>query len=213
MPDEPEVRGLLALLLLTEARRPARVDADGSIVLLADQDRSRWDRALIAEGQGIVVDLVRRNQPGPYQVQAAIAAVHGSAATVAETDWRQVVALYDTLMEVAPTPVVALNRAVAVAEVSGPDEGLRLLAELDLESYHLFHAARADLLRRLGRDAEAAAAYGAAIALAGNEAEQAFLAARRDSLQTGHLLPGARWCTIAHVAVGPGLKGEPHVAS
>jgi RNA polymerase sigma-70 factor (ECF subfamily) len=213
MPDEPEVRGLLALLLLTEARRPARVDADGGIVLLADQDRSRWDRALIAEGQGIVVDLVRRNQPGPYQVQAAIAAVHGSAATAAETDWRQVVALYDTLMEVAPTPVVALNRAVAVAEVSGPDEGLRLLAELDLESYHLFHAARADLLRRLGRDAEAAAAYGAAIALAGNEAEQAFLSARRDSLQAGSLLPGARWCTIAHVAVGPGLKGESHVAS
>jgi len=186
MPDEPEVRGLLALLLLTEARRPARVDASGGPVLLADQDRSRWDRALIAEGQGLVRDLVRRNQPGPYQVQAAIAAVHSSAATAAETDWRQVVALYDILMDLAPTPVVALNRAVAVAEVSGPAQALELLAGLDLDSYHLYHATRADLLRRLGRDAEAAAAYDAAIARAGNEAEQAFLTARRNSLTPGN---------------------------
>jgi RNA polymerase sigma-70 factor (ECF subfamily) len=186
MPDEPEVRGLLALLLLTEARRPARVDPSGGLVLLADQDRSRWDRALIAEGQGVVRDLLRRNQPGPYQVQAAIAAVHSAAATAAETDWRQVVALYDILMGVAPTPVVALNRAVAVAEVSGEAEALRLLSELDLDSYHLFHATRADLLRRMGRDAEAAAAYDAAIALAGNEAERAFLLGRRNSLPPGH---------------------------
>ena len=187
MPDEPEVHGLLALLLLTEARRPARVDPCGAPVLLPDQDRSRWDRALVTEGQGLVRDLVRRNQPGPYQVQAAIAAVHSAAATAAETDWRQVVALYDILMGLAPTPVVALNRAVAVAEVSGAAEALRLVDELDLESYHLFHATRANLLRRLGRDAQAAAAYDAAIALAGNEAEQAFLLARRNSLPSGHL--------------------------
>jgi RNA polymerase sigma-70 factor (ECF subfamily) len=223
MPDEPEVLGLLALLLLTEARRPARVDASGGLVLLADQDRGRWDRALIAEGHGIVVDLVRRNQPGPYQVQAAIAAVHSAAATAAETDWRQVVALYDTLMELSPTPVVALNRAVAVAEVSGAACGLRLLDELDLDSYHLFHAARADLLRRLGRDAQAAAAYDAAIALAGNGAERAFLSARRDSLRAGHLLRGRgdgrcscgrrSWPQPVLASAGPGLEGESHVAS
>jgi RNA polymerase sigma-70 factor, ECF subfamily len=190
MPDEPEVLGLLALLLLTEARRPARVNASGGPVLLADQDRARWDRALIAEGQVLVRELVRRNQPGPYQVQAAIAAVHSAAATAAETDWRQVVALYDILMGLTPTPVVALNRAVAVAEVSGVAEALRLVDELEMDSYHLFHATRADLLRRLGRDAEAAAAYDAALALAGNEAEQAFLLARRNSLPSGHLLHG-----------------------
>ncbi len=183
MPDEPEVAGLLALLLLTESRRPARATADGAIVLLADQDRSLWDESLIAEGQAIVRELVRRNQPGPYQVQAAIAAVHSDAATAPETDWRQVVALYDQLYAVIPTPVVALNRAVAVAEVAGPAAALALVDELGvadgtspaLDGYYLFHATRADLLRRLGRFAEAAAAYESAIARTGNAAERDFL--------------------------------------
>ena len=184
MPDEPEVHGLLALLLLTEARRPARVGPDGSLVLLADQDRSLWSRPLIEEGQGLVRELVRRNQPGPYQVQAAVAAVHSAAATAAETDWAQVVTLYDLLMDLAPTPVVALNRAVAVAEVSGPAHALRLAdaAGAGLGDYHLYHATRADLLRRLGRDAEAVAAYDAAIERAGNAAEREFLTRRRDLL-------------------------------
>jgi RNA polymerase sigma-70 factor (ECF subfamily) len=203
MPDEPEVLGLLALLVLTEARRPARVDPSGGPVLLADQDRGRWNRALIAEGQDLVRDLLRRNQPGPYQVQAAIAAVHSTAATAAETDWRQVVALYDILMGLTPTPVVALNRAVAVAEVSGAAEALRLVDELDLDSYHLFHATRADLLRRLGRDADAAAAYDTALALAGNEADRAFLLARRNSLPSGHLLRGRGGRRWRHQSDGP----------
>jgi RNA polymerase sigma-70 factor (ECF subfamily) len=182
MPDEPEARGLLALLLLTEARRPARTGPGGALVLLADQDRSLWSRPLIAEGQLIVRELVRRNQPGPYQLQAAIAAVHSAARTAAETDWSQVVGLYDQLLAMMPTHVVALNRAVAVAELHGPAEGLRLVDELDLGEYHLYHATRADLLHRLGRTREAAAAYEAAIALAGNEAEREFLTGRRESL-------------------------------
>jgi RNA polymerase sigma-70 factor (ECF subfamily) len=182
MPDEPEVAGLLALLLLTEARRPSRETAGGELVLLADQDRARWDRALIAEGQELVRGCLRRNRPGPYQIQAAINAVHSDAATAADTDWRQIVALYDSLMAIAPSPVVALNRAVAVAEVDGPEVALGLVGSLDLPRLQLLHAVRADLLRRLGRDAEAIAAYDAAIALAGNDAERAFLGRRRSSL-------------------------------
>jgi RNA polymerase sigma-70 factor, ECF subfamily len=178
MPDEPEVAGLLALLLLTESRRAARTGPDGSLVLLPDQDRSRWDRDLITEGQAIVRACLRRNRPGPYQIQAAIAAVHSDAPTAADTDWSQVVALYDQLHTVAPTPVVALNRAVAVAELHGPAAGLAALDQLELPAYHLFHAARADLLARLGRRAEASEAYERALGLATNAAERAFLAGR-----------------------------------
>jgi RNA polymerase sigma-70 factor (ECF subfamily) len=188
MPDEPEVSGLLALLLLTESRRAARTTPAGDLVVLADQDRGRWNRDLIAEGQGIVRECLRRNQPGPYQVQAAIAAVHSDAQEAARTDWRQVLALYDQLSVIAPTPVVALNRAVALAQVAGPAAALEALDELPLDGYHLYHATRADLLRRLNRSAEAAAAYERAIALAENAAERAFLAARRAALDQ----PGAR---------------------
>jgi RNA polymerase sigma-70 factor, ECF subfamily len=184
MPDEPEVAGLLALLLLTEARRPARTGPDGELVLLADQNRSRWDPALIAEGQQLVRACLRRNQPGPYQIQAAIAAVHSAAAA---TDWGQILTLYDQLAVVAPTPVVALNRCVAVAEVHGPARALDLADQLGLDGYYLYHATRADLLRRLGRKAEAAAAYDAAIARTGNAAERRFLEQRRDAAGTaGH---------------------------
>jgi RNA polymerase sigma-70 factor (ECF subfamily) len=182
MPDEPEPMGLLALMLLTEARRAARTTPDGALVLLADQDRAQWDRVLIAEGQDLVRRCLRRDQPGPYQVQAAINAVHTDAATVADTDWGQILALYDQLLALAPTPVAALHRAVAVAEVEGPGAGLALVDELDLDRYHLHHAIRADLLRRLGRDAEAARAYDAALAGTDNAAERAFLAGRRAAL-------------------------------
>jgi RNA polymerase sigma-70 factor (ECF subfamily) len=182
MPDEPEVMGLLALLLLVQARRAARTGPDGELVRLADQDRSRWDGDLIAEGQAIVRRCLRRNQPGPYQVQAAINAVHSDAPTAAATDWGQILALYDQLLALAPSPVVALNRAVAVAEVQGPAAALALVDALDLDGYHLFHAVRADLLRRLGRDAEAAAAYEAAIARTDNAAERAFLERARRAL-------------------------------
>ena len=182
MPDEPEVLGLLALLLLIEARRAARTTADGSLVLLADQDRSRWDRALVAEGQALVATCIRRNRPGPYQLQAAVNAVHSDAASAADTDWTQVLQLYDQLLAVSPTPVVALNRAVAVAEVHGPLAALAVVDSLDLEGYHLFHAARADLLRRLGRHDAAADAYDAALALVTNTAERRFLEERRRSL-------------------------------
>jgi len=182
MPDEAEVAGLLALLLLTEARRPARTDSEGSLIVLAEQDRARWDSTLIAEGHTLVRSCLRRNRPGPYQLQAAINAVHDDAATAAQTDWCQIVALYDQLMIVEPTPVVALNRCIAVAEVYGPATALELLARLDLDHYHLFHAARADMLRRLGEPEQAAAAYDAAIVRATNGAERAFLRQRRDSL-------------------------------
>ena len=175
MPDEPEVDGLLALLLLTESRRSSRTRPDGSLVLLGEQDRTRWDRALIEEGQAIVRWCLRRNQPGPYQLQAAINAVHADAPTVEETDWSQIVALYDQLLTVAPTPVVALNRAIAIGEVRGPAAALALVDELDLDNYHPFHATRADLLRRLGRNSEAAAAYERAANLAPTEAERDFL--------------------------------------
>jgi RNA polymerase sigma-70 factor (ECF subfamily) len=179
MPDEPEVLGLLALMLLVESRRPARTTADGELVLLADQDRSRWDRALVAEGQELVRRCLRRGRPGPYQIQAAINAVHSDAPTADATDWRQIVVLYDQLLAVAPSPVVALHRAVAVAEVEGPEAGLRIVDDLDLGSHHTFHAVRADLRRRLGRAGEAAQAYEAAIALTGNAAERTFLQRRR----------------------------------
>ena len=235
MPDEPEVLGLLALMLLTESRRAARTGPDGSLVLLADQDRTRWDRGLIAEGQELVRRCLRRGQPGPYQIQAAISAVHSDTAhrdtadrdathgeaadldaargdasgpdggrgddavrdaagpgAAAATDWGQILQLYDQLLAVAPSPVVALNRAVAVAEVEGPASALALVEGLGdaasrgagpgLTGYHVFHAIRADLLRRLGRDAEAAAAYDAALARTGNAAEQDFLRRQRDEL-------------------------------
>jgi len=179
MPDEPEVRGLLALLLLIASRRPARTTVDGALIRLADQDRSRWDTDLIAEGQELVRACVRRGRPGPYQVQAAINAVHSAAPTAAATDWPAILRLYDQLLAIAPTPVVALNRAVAVAEVSGAGPALALVEALDLDRYYLFHAIRADLLRRLGRTAEARQAYDAAADLTQNEAERSFLRAAR----------------------------------
>jgi RNA polymerase sigma-70 factor, ECF subfamily len=182
MPDEPEVMGLLALMLLVDSRQAARTTPDGRLVLLADQDRGRWDRDRIAEGQAIVRRCLRRNQPGPYQLQAAINAVHSDAKAAAATDWEQILALYDQLLALAPSPVVALNRAVAVAEVEGPEAALALVDALDLDGYHLFHAIRADLLRRLGRGPEAALAYDAAIAVAGNAAERAFLEEHRRGL-------------------------------
>jgi RNA polymerase sigma-70 factor, ECF subfamily len=182
MPNEPEAWGLLALLLLTEARRQARTGLDGSLVLLADQDRGRWDRDLMAEGADLVRACLRRNRPGPYQLQAAISAVHSDAATATQTDWGQILALYDQLIAIAPTPVVALNRSVAVAELRGPSEALALVDELDLDGYHLFHSTRADLLRRLGRRDDARAAYDAAIARTANRTEQSFLRHQRDSL-------------------------------
>ncbi len=183
MPDEPEVLGLLALLLLTESRRPARTAADGGLVLLADQDRSRWDRGLIDEGQALVRACLRRNQPGPYQIQAAISAVHSDAAIADDTDWRQILRLYDQLLVFAPTPVVSLNRAVALAEVDGPAAGLAAVDQLDLPRYHLFHSTRADLLSRLGRPGEAASAYETALSLATNAEEQKFLARRAVDLR------------------------------
>jgi RNA polymerase sigma-70 factor (ECF subfamily) len=185
MPDEPEVLGLLALMLLTESRRAARTTEAGDLVPLTDQDRRRWDYGLIAEGQGIVRLCLRINRPGQYQIQAAIAAVHSDAPTAAATDWPQVLQLYDQLMTISPGPVVALNRAVAVAEVHGPGQALALLNGLTLEKYHLFHAIRADLLRRLGRRDEAADAYQAAIALTENQAERDFLVRRRMALTRG----------------------------
>jgi len=181
MPDEVEVHGLLALMLLAESRRPARADANGRLVRLPDQDRSLWDRSLIDEGQAIVRALVRRNLPGLYQVQAAIAAVHSDAPSAADTDWGQIVALYDQLLMFTSSPVVSLNRAVAVAERSGPGPALELLDGLvaDLDAYYLFHAARADLLVRLGRTDEALSAYERALPLTSNEAERELLEGRR----------------------------------
>jgi RNA polymerase sigma-70 factor, ECF subfamily len=182
MPDEPEVMGLLALMLLVESRRATRTTPDGNLVLLADQDRGRWDRDLIAEGQAIVRQCLRRNQPGSYQIQAAINAVHSDAPTAAATDWRQILQLYNQLMALTPSPVVALNCAVAVAEVEGPDTALTLVDGLDLGGYYLFYAIRADLLRRLGRKAEAALAYEAAIACSENATEREFLQRSRQAL-------------------------------
>jgi RNA polymerase sigma-70 factor (ECF subfamily) len=180
MPDEPEALGLLALLLLIDARRPARVATDGSIVLLSEQNRTLWTRAEIDEGQALVRRLLRRGEPGPFQIQAAINAVHSDASNADETDWRQILALYDQLMTAAPGPVVALNRAIALAEVDGAAAGLRALDELapGLESYQPFHATRAELLRRLGRGGDAAEAYEAALGLTTNEQERRFLRGR-----------------------------------
>jgi RNA polymerase sigma-70 factor, ECF subfamily len=175
LPDEPEVAGLLALLLFTESRRASRTRPDGSLVVLGEQDRSQWDRGLIEEGQTILRQCVRRNHPGAYQLQAAINAVHADAATVEETDWPQIVALYDRLLVVAPTPVVALNRAIAIAELHGPAVALALVEELDLDHYYPFHATRADLLWGLGRNSEAAAAYQRAATMAPTDAEREFL--------------------------------------
>jgi RNA polymerase sigma-70 factor (ECF subfamily) len=175
MTDEPEAAGLLALLLLTESRRASRQRPDGSLALLGEQDRTQWDRALIEEGQAIVRQCLRRDQPGPYQLQAAINAVHADAPTIQHTDWPQIVALYDHLLAVAPTPIVALNRAIAIGEVRGPAAALALIEELDLDNYHPFHATRADLLRRQGRNSEAAAAFQRAAAMAPTEAERDFL--------------------------------------
>lgn len=182
MPDEPEVLGLLALMLLTESRRATRTGPQGELVLLADQDRGRWDRALLEEGQELVRRCLRRNRPGPYQLQAAIHAVHSDAPTAAATDWGQILRLYDQLLALAPGPVVALHRAVAVAEVDGPAAALACVDDLDLDRYHLFHAVRADLLRRLGRTAEAAEAYERALDRTENAAERQFLQRRRDNL-------------------------------
>ncbi|XVQ87481.1 RNA polymerase sigma factor [Microbispora siamensis] len=175
MPDEPEVMGLLALMLLVHARRDARTTPAGDLVPLPEQDRGRWDRALVAEGQDIVRACLRRDRPGPYQIQAAINAVHTDAPIAAATDWWQILSLYDHLLALAPSPVVALNRAIVVAEVDGPEAALALVDDLDLDGYHLFHAVRADLLRRLGRAGEAARAYEAAIARTRNASERAFL--------------------------------------
>jgi RNA polymerase sigma-70 factor, ECF subfamily len=181
MPDEPETQGLLALLLLLHARSAARLSADGSLIRLADQNRRLWDRDLVAEGQAIVRACVQRGQPGPYQIQAAINAVHTVAPSFDSTDWRAILTLYDQQYALTPTPIVALNRAVALAEVRGPAAGLAAVDDIrssSLDSYYLLHAARADLLRRLGRDAEAAAAYATARALTANPVEQAFLDAQ-----------------------------------
>jgi RNA polymerase sigma-70 factor, ECF subfamily len=182
MPDEPEALGLLALMLLHDARREARVGADGQMILLEDQDRGRWDRAKVDEGHALLDRALRMRRVGPNQLQAAIAALHDDAGTAAETDWAQIAGLYAVLGRVAPSPVVELNRAVAVAMASGPELGLRLVDAVaeagQLEDYPYLHAARADLLRRLGRMSEAADAYGRARALTANTAEQAFLDGR-----------------------------------
>jgi RNA polymerase sigma-70 factor (ECF subfamily) len=179
---EPEVLGLLALMLLIESRRPTRTTPEGDLVLLADQDRAMWNRMLIDEGQALVRSCLRRNQPGPYQIQAAINAVHTDAPTAAATDWRQILQLYDQLLSVAPTPVVALNRAVALAEVEGAASALAAVDRLDLAGYYLFHAIRADLLSRLDRNREARSAYDAALSVASNAVERAFLERARSAL-------------------------------
>lgn len=185
MPDEPEALGLLALMLLTESRRAVRTTADGGLVPLPEQDRSRWDAGLIAEGQALVRRCLRRDRPGPYQIQAAIAAVHSAARSAADTDWGQILILYDHLTVVAPGPVVALNRAVALAEVAGAAVALAEVDRLDLPGYHVRHVVRADLLARLGREAEAVEAYRTAVALTDNAAERAFLTARAAALAPG----------------------------
>jgi RNA polymerase sigma-70 factor (ECF subfamily) len=178
LPGEPEVRGLLALMLLVDARREARVGPAGELVPLPRQDRRAWDQEKIREGQALLRDCLARNRPGPYQLQAAINAVHSDAKQASDTDWRQVRAIYDQWMALAPGPVVALNRAVAVAELDGPAAALRLVEELELPDYHLWHAVRADLLKRIGEDERAAAAYREAMRLCGNEREREYLEGR-----------------------------------
>ncbi len=182
MPDEPEAAGLLALMLLSHARRHSRVGGDGSLVRLADQDRGRWDPAMIGEGHQLVRRCLQRNRPGPYQVQAAIAAVHADAGDPASTDWEQILALYDQLLDFTSSPVVRLNRAVALAELEGPEAGLAALADLGLDGYHLFHATRGEFLLRLDRRAEAAAALATAVDLTSNPIERRFLQARLSTL-------------------------------
>ena len=182
MPDEPEVLGLLALMLLIDSRRHARTTNSGDLVLLADQDRALWDRALIAEGQSIVRDCLHRNQPGPYQIQAAINAVHSDAPTAAATDWRQILQLYDQLLAFTPTQVVELNRAVALAEVRGASDALAVVETLDLRDYYLFHAVRAELLSRVSRNEDARSAFDAALALTTNPAERTFMERARSAL-------------------------------
>jgi len=182
LPNEPEPLGLLALMLLVESRRPARLDENGRMVRLADQNRALWKRDLVDEGQRLVRRCLRRNQPGVYQLQAAINAVHSDAASPVETDWPQILQLYDQLHAIAPGPVIALNRAVALAEVEGPRAALTIVDALALDRFHLWHAVRADLLRRLGRPSEATSAYGAAIGLCENDAERDFLSAQRQTL-------------------------------
>ena len=182
MANEPEVLGLLALMLLIDARRAARITAEGEMILLADQDRGLWDRVLISEGQALVRHCLSLNRPGPYQIQAAINAVHSAAPTAAATDWRQILALYDQWLVLAPGRSVALNRVVALAEVEGPAVALGVLETVELSRYYLLHAIRADLLRRLGRDEEAVCAYDEAISLTANEAERRFMRRRRDAL-------------------------------
>ncbi len=182
MRDEPEVAGLLALMLLTDARRIARFEG-GGLVTLDEQDRSLWDRPLIDEGHALVRECLSRGRPGHYQLLAAVGAVHTDAATAQDTDWVQVLALYDQLYAVTPTPVVGLNRAVVLAELEGPAAGLSVVDRLDLDGYAPLHATRADLLRRLGRDEEAITAYGRALSLTDNGPERAFLAGRRDALR------------------------------
>jgi RNA polymerase sigma-70 factor (ECF subfamily) len=172
-------------MLLTEARRETRTTPEGDLVLLADQDRSRWNQELIAEGQALVRQCLTRGEPGPYQIQAAINAVHADARTAADTEWTQILALYDQLSDIAPSPVVSLHRAVALSEVHGPETGLRLVEELHLDRYHLFHAIRADLLRRLGRECEAREAYRGALELTDNAAERRFLERRLEQLLRG----------------------------
>jgi RNA polymerase sigma-70 factor (ECF subfamily) len=183
LPDEPEALGLLALMRLQHARRAARTDPDGDLVLLADQDRCRWDRTEIAEGRALVERALRMGRPGPYQLQAAIAALHAEAARAEDTDWPQITALYEELLRHAPSPVARLNHAVAVAMVQGPAAGLALLESIDgLDNYRLYHSARAELLRREGRDREAADAFRLALRLATNPAEQRFLRRRLAAL-------------------------------
>ncbi|MGN2639233.1 RNA polymerase sigma factor [Nocardia takedensis] len=183
MPDEPEALGLLALMLLVDARRATRTDTEGALVLLADQDRGRWDRDLIAEGQALVRRCLRENRPGPYQIQAAVNAVHSDAPSAAATDWTQILALYDQLTAIAPSPVVTLNRAVAVAEIHGPRTALEQVDALGLVDFHVYHAVRAALLARLGRDTEAVAAYDRALARTNNTVEQDYLRRARNALR------------------------------
>jgi RNA polymerase sigma-70 factor (ECF subfamily) len=182
LPAEPEVAGLLALLLLTDARRSARIDETGELVTLDEQDRSGWNLELIAEGHALVRACVQNNQPGPYQIQAAINAVHTVAREFRDTDWSALDTLYNQLYDIQPSPVVALNRAVVTAELDGPDAALAAIDRLPLKDYHALHAARAELLRRVGRSVEAHAAYTRAIELAGNPAEVRHLTRRRSEL-------------------------------
>ena len=203
MPDEPEATGLLALMLLIESRRAARFTPDGGLVLLAAQDRTRWDSAQAAEGQALVRQCLRRNRPGPYQFQAAINAVHSDAATAGDTDWAQILQLYDQLLTVAPGPVVALNRAVALAELRGPAPALAAVQELGLDNYYLLHAVRADFLVRLRRFPEAAEAYGRALELAGSTAERRFLEGKLRSLGVAEAWVGK---------AGDGERPDPQVS-